>query len=266
MNGKGKMIAVISGSIVLIMLIGILMLSMFFRVKEISYTGNTKYTDEELTEMIFNGKYNANVLTYYLFSSKLEKVSIPFIQEYDVSLIWPDKLEVTVYEKNIIGYINYMECNMYFDKDGIVVDSSREKLEDIPEVTGIDYKNIVLYQKLDVKHPQIFQVMLDIIQLFKKYEIKLDKVHFDSYLNATVNCNGVDVELGGMDNLNEKINELSQMLPELEGKRGVLNLSNYNEDMTSFIFKAYDEAEGELSEAEDKIEEGNKKDLEESAG
>lgn len=58
-------------------------------------------------------------------------------------MTWPNKMNVAVYEKAIVGYISYMGCNMYFDKDGIVVESSSENYEDVPQITGLDFKSIV---------------------------------------------------------------------------------------------------------------------------
>ena len=71
-------------------------------------------------------RIHPNAAVYIRCFGKKNK-QIPFIQKYDVEVtIWPDKMNVAVYEKAIVGYISYMGCNMYFDKDGIVVESSSE--------------------------------------------------------------------------------------------------------------------------------------------
>lgn len=231
---------VIAGVVIVVLLTVLFAASMFFRVTAITYDGNTHYTDEEMTNYIFSGKYNVNALVYFLFGKRQEKAVIPFIQDYDVEVVWPDKLNVMVYEKEIIGYINYMGCNMYFDKDGIIVDSSQEILEGIPEVMGINYRNIVLHDRLDTKDNKVFSVMLDLIQLFDKYEIELDKVFFDNSLNITVYIKDIRVVLGSDDGITEKVHELSMMMPKLEGKSGVLYLNTFNEDTKSVIFKKDD--------------------------
>ena len=89
-----------------------------FRVNNISYEGNRHYSDEEMNNYIF-GTDTPNAVVYNIFGKKNKQ--IPFIQKYEVETIWPDKMNVTIYEKAVVGYINYMGCNMYFDKDGIVV-------------------------------------------------------------------------------------------------------------------------------------------------
>lgn len=234
-----KMAAV--GIIVLICLMAVMMISMLFRIETIEYEGNTHYTDEEMTNFIFNGKYNVNALVYYLFGKKQDKVSIPFVQDYDVEVVWPSGLKVYVYEKDIIGYIAYMGCNMYFDRDGIIVDSAQEVLESVPEVSGIAYDNIVLHEKLDTNGEKVFSIMLDLRQLFEKYEIEIRKVSFDSGLNITVYTGDIKVMLGSPDMLTEKVHELNMMMPQLAGRTGTLYLNNFGEDSRSVIFKNEDQ-------------------------
>ena len=36
-------------------------------------------------------------------------------------------MEVIIYEKNMVGYVQYMSSNFYFDGDGVVVESTRKK-------------------------------------------------------------------------------------------------------------------------------------------
>lgn len=243
MNEKKSRILkpVIAGAVIAALLAIIFAASMFFRITDITYEGNTHYTDEEMTNYIFNGRYNVNALVYFLWGKRQEKAVIPFIQDYDVEVMWPDKLNVMIYEKEIIGYINYMGCNMYFDKDGIIVDSSQEVLEGIPEVMGINYRNIVLHDRLDTEDNKVFSIMLDLIQLFDKYEIEMDKVSFDNSLNVTVYIGNIRVILGSDDGITEKVHELNMMMPKLDGKSGVLYLNTFNEDTKSVIFKKDDD-------------------------
>lgn len=215
----------------------VLSVSMMFRVKTIEYDGNTHYSDEELTNRIFKGKYNVNALVYYLFGKNQDKVTIPFVQDYEVDVIWPDGLKVYIYEKDIIGYISYMGCNMYFDRDGIIVDSSQELLQGIPEVQGLSYKNIVLHERLDVKNDRVFSMMLDLAQLFEKYNIQINKVFFDANMNITVQIGTIKVVLGNEDMLTEKVHELDMMMPQLAGRTGTVYLNNFGEDTKSVIFK-----------------------------
>lgn len=224
--------------IVVIVLFGcLLFVSAGFRTTHIEYEGNTRYTDEEMTTFIFGGKYNVNTLIYYFFTSKKDKVVIPFIQDYEVSVDWPNKLNIQVYEKSIIGYIRFMGYNMYFDKDGIVVDSSADVLEGVPEVAGMPYKNIVLHSKLNVENDKVFPILLELVQLCNKYSIVTDKVFFDQNLNVTLYIDNIKIILGDAASITEKIYEVSQMMPQMNGLSGTLHMENFSEDTSSIIFK-----------------------------
>ena len=225
-------------SIVVILIFGcVLFVSTGFRTTQIEYEGNTRYTEEELTNYIFGGKYNVNTLIYYFFTSKSDKAVIPFVQDYEVSVDWPNKFKITVYEKSIIGYIRYMGYNLYFDKDGIVVDSSKDVLEGVPEVVGMDYKNVVLHSKLEVEDDRVFGILLELVQLCQKYSLDVDKVFFDHNYDVVMYVGDIKIMLGNSSTITEKIYEVSQMMPQMQGLSGTLHMENFNEDTSSIIFK-----------------------------
>lgn len=225
-------------SVIVIILFGcVLFVSTGFRTTQIEYEGNTRYTDEEMTNYIFGGKYNVNTLIYYFFTSKKDKVVIPFVQDYEVTVDWPNKLKIKVYEKSIIGYIRYMGYNLYFDKDGIVVDSSRDVLEGVPEVMGLDYTNVVLHSKLNVENDRVFSILLELVQLCEKYSIDVDKVFFDKSYDVVMYVGKIKIMLGDPGTITEKIYEVSQMMSQMQGLSGTLHMENFTEDTSSIIFK-----------------------------
>lgn len=210
-----------------------------FRVTEIEYIGDDHYSNEELNEKLFdNAKPNA--LFYFLFEQANHR-DIPFIQKYDVEIRWPSKMVVTIYEKPVIGYVNYMGSNMYFDRDGVVVESSNRVLSGVPRIDGLKFKEIILNSKLEVGNEEIYGRVLDLTQGFDKYDLKADKIYFDDDGNVTMTMADVKVILGKCDNLSDKLYELKQMLPQLEGRRGVLHMEDYTEDTRSVIFKRQEE-------------------------
>ena len=161
-----------------------------FRTDKITYVGNSHYSNEEMTNRIF-GNDTPNTVLYTLFGNK--KKTIPFIQKYDVEIQWPRGMYITVYEKAVIGYIRYMGCNMYFDKDGIVVESSTETFEKVPEIIGLKFNSIVLDSKLEVGDDEVFRHILDLTQSFDKYNLDVSKVYFDSSDNVILYIDEVKV-------------------------------------------------------------------------
>ena len=148
-----------------------------------------------------------------------------------------DSVEITVYEKSIIGRVKYMGSNMYFDKDGTVVESSSEDIESVPEVKGLEFESIVLMEELPVEDKKVLDMILDTTQLLTKYEINVDSIYVKNDKTAKLIIGGVTVELGDMDDMNDKMRTLKDMLPNLEGQTGTLNLQEYNEDGSGYTFK-----------------------------
>lgn len=232
---KKKYIWIIIPAAALVLLCAAAAASVVFRVDTIQYIGDDHYSDEELTEKLFEGK-NPNALWYFLIGQRKSK-EIPFIQKYEVEIQWPSKMLVTVYEKPVIGYVNYMGFNMYFDKDGTVVESSTKVLSGIPQISGLKFKEIVLESRLDVGNDDIFGRILELTQSFDKYQLTADKIYFDSSSNVTLTMGNVKVMLGDCDDLLDKLFELKQMMPQLEGRAGVLHMENFSGDAGGIIFK-----------------------------
>ncbi|SEV91804.1 cell division protein FtsQ/DivIB [[Clostridium] fimetarium] len=226
---------IVVGLIISIILFLSLTVAFVFKVENIEYVGSQHYDKEALMKNIFNGK-RPNALLYFLYEKNNPR-TIPFIQKYDAEIIWPNKMIVTVYEKPIIGYVNYMGCDMYFDKDGVIVESSTKTLSGVPQVTGLSFKSIVLNSKLEVSNPSVFSEVLELTQSFDKYEIIVDKIYFDSNNEVTLYMSQIKVLLGNGDKLVDKLNELKQIMPGLEGRKGTLHLENYTPDASGFIFK-----------------------------
>lgn len=172
---------------------------------------------------------------FKLFGQK--DTQIPFIQKYDVETDWPDKLYVTVYEKAIVGYVRYMGCNMYFDKDGIVVESSTDLYENVPEIDGLNFNSIVINTKLDAGNSEIYNTILELTQSFDKYDINVDKVYFDSSYNITLYMGDVKVSLGSSKDFTDRLFELKQLSVKFGTLKGTLYLDDYNGDESSIIFK-----------------------------
>jgi len=205
-----------------------------FQVHNIEYIGSSHYANDEMTEKIF-GSEKPNALFYLLFGNKSKQ--IPFVQKYEVEMKWPDNMIVTVYEKPIVGYINYMGCNMFFDKDGIVVESSSETYKGVPEIEGLVFSSIVLNQKLEINNTGIFLNILDLTQSFDKYELNVNKIYFDNVYNVTLYLNNIKVILGNPKDCNDRIFALKQMEDKIKGLKGTLYLSDYDGSDSSVIFK-----------------------------
>ncbi len=207
-----------------------------FRVENITVEGNLHYTREEIIDMVMTDRlsYNSLYLTLKYRNRKIE--NIPFIQTMSVSVEAPDSIRIIVYEKTVAGYVEYMGRFLYFDRDGVVVESSETRTMGVPQVTGVQFDHVVLYEPLPVEDASIFQQILSITQMLSKYEIVTDKIFFNESDSVTLYFGDVRVRLGS-GNYEEKIMQLQHILPRLEGESGVLKLENYTEGADNITFE-----------------------------
>lgn len=89
-------------------------------------------------------------------------------------------------------------------------------------VTGLKFDHVILYEPLPVENAAVFSSILSITQLVNKYSLSVDRIYFGSDGSVTLYFGDVKASLGVGDNLDEKIMELQYMIPELEGKAGLL--------------------------------------------
>ncbi len=215
-----------------------------YSVTTVYVEGAVHYTNDEIIDMVMEGYYGNNSLLLSLKYKDKSITGVPFVEKIDVSVLNPHTIKIEVYEKALAGYVEYLERYMYFDKDGIVVESSFEKTEGVPLVTGLRFDHVVLHEPLPVEDPGIFQSILNITQLVNKYNLVTDRIYFGSDGSLTLYFENVKVALGTGENLDEKMMGLQYMLPELNGRKGTLRMESYTEGTKNTSFEPAEDAEG----------------------
>ena len=221
-------------SIVIIIFAALITIFLILRFRTITIVGNDKYTHEEIENLIFENGYDRNVGTFFVKSLLGIKKEIPFVETYDIDIISFSEVKITIYEKSIIGYLDYMGNNMYFDKDGIIVESSVEKIKNVPEIRGLSYEYIILHKQLPVENDKVFARILDISQIIEKYGMEVNAIHISGDLELSLYIGEVKVELGNDDKLSEKMVTLYDLVTDSDSKfmnnKGILNMRVYNEE------------------------------------
>lgn len=225
------------GTVLCLIAIAFLCVWKLYTVDTVTIEGNIHYTNEEIQDMVLGGRWGRNSIYLSLKYKNKEIKDIPFIETMDVSIVSPHAVKIVVYEKAVAGYVEYMDQFFYFDKDGVIVESSNIRTLGIPQILGLSFDHIILYEKLPVVDDQIFKQILDITQLLNKYGIVVDKIYFDKDYKITLYFDEARVKLGNTDNIDEKIMRLKSILPELDGKKGVLRMDNYSTDQENITFE-----------------------------
>lgn len=207
-------------------------------VRTVYVEGNVHYTEEEIKSIVMEGMFGNNSLLLSLKYKNKGIKNIPFVDVMDVSILSPDTIKITVYEKALAGYVKYLDTYMYFDKDGYVVESSSVKTAGVPQITGLDFDHVILGEPLPVENAEVFGNILTITQLLNKYELTSDKIYFHGSGEVTIYFGNIKASMGKADErLEDKIMLIPRFLQELEGKKGTLRMENYEPGKGRFTFK-----------------------------
>lgn len=230
--------AVITGVLCGLLLAGVI-LCYSHMVTDVEVKGNTLHTDEEITDIVCQGPlflgHNSLYLAWRYRNSAVE--GVPFVEKMTVSILSPHSIRITVVEKVLAGYVSYLGDYMYFTRDGTVVEASDQKVDGVPEVTGLGFSHIIIGQKLPVEDSSVFDRILDITQLLDKYSLSIDRIYFDSSSNMSLFYGKVRVDLGRDEYTQEKVASLSYILPQLTGRDGTVDMTDFTPDTASVSFR-----------------------------
>ena len=165
--------------------------------------------------------------------------TLPFVDRYELHWKNPFSLDIIVYEKNIVGYVEYMSGNLYFDGDGIVVESTKKKLPGIPKITGLKFSKVSLYKTLSVEDKAVFRDILNLSASLKAENLECDHIDYDAMSNATLYMGDIKVLLGNNEDMEQKLSSLKDILPALSGRKGTLDLTKYRgrKEKEAYVFR-----------------------------
>lgn len=228
---------------ILLLAIAAVIVIKVFTVKNVVITGNKYYPNEMIESWVLNDEYSWNTLWVYLKYKVHEPEAIPFIDTMEIKMQKPNTIEIEVYEKGMLGYV-YMDSfgqNAYFDKDGIVVETSSEIIKGVPRVSGLSMDSVVLYEQLPIKGKSVLKNLLNLTQTLKKYELVPDNIIYEKDKTYTLEFGDTKVLLGNSEHFSEKVLRMSYIMPQLEGMSGTLHLESWTENTTDISFKKNEE-------------------------
>ena len=146
------------GAVVVILLF----CAFFFRVKKVSIEGNTYYSSREMEEKFQSNIFEKNILTFWLMQKLSLTPDLPFVREYEVSYPSTNEIHIKLYEKSIVAGIAYSNQYIYFDKDGIVLQSSDKAVKGIPLFETKNLTTFTLYSKVQMEDDSLLNQILNL--------------------------------------------------------------------------------------------------------
>ena len=209
------------------------------RVNKITFLGNRQYSNKELEKLIFSEDLDYNSAYAFVKDKWKPHKTLPFVDRYELHWKNPFSLDIIVYEKNIVGYVEYMSGNLYFDGDGIVVESTKKKLPGIPKITGLKFSKVSLYKTLPVEDKAVFRDILNLSASLKAENLECDHIDYDTMSNATLYLGDIKVLLGNNEDMEQKLSSLKDILPALSGRKGTLDLTKYRgrKEKEAYVFR-----------------------------
>lgn len=217
-----------------------------FRVRTIEVEGNEYYGDNSIATWIQNDKFAENSL-YVLLKYNLSQPDVPSaVESMKVSLKNPWTLAVKVTEKTMLGYVDYDEAFLYFDREGIASLRTKEAMEGVPYVEGLkfDASKVVIGETLPVEDDSIFEKIMETSRYLDEEELTPDRlVCTDS--GITLYFGNVEVLLGN-SGFEERIAQIGPILEKLAESypdtAGTLHLENFDESSEAVRFVPKEES------------------------
>ena len=129
--------------------------------------------------------------------------------------------------------------NVYFDKDGVVLEVTNERKPNIVEVIGVSFSNYEKGDKIEIANKKILKAILNITSFLHEHELKAELIEIKQNDSIKIYMGNIVADMGNTDNMEVKLLRLNDIYPKISHLSGTLDLSNARENMLDeqYIFK-----------------------------
>ena len=219
-----------------------------FRVTKIQIEGNRYYSDEEIKNMVLDAPNAKNSILVMLTKTDEKTKDAKMIDGVTIKRKNRNTIVVQVKEKQMIGCLEFEGQYVNFDRQGIIQIITDEPMEGVPVINGISVRQAKIGEKLKGISTKKLNTILSVGKMLEKSEQKPDRLVFNDMNQLVLYYDDVEVRLGDDENMDEKMNRLSGILPQLEGMEGILHLENITEDTAGVVFDNAGESEEDTSD------------------
>ena len=236
---RKRILKVFLGFLLLLAVAGLVFI-FAFRLNTINVEGNSRYTDQEIMDLVgYDPEAENNTLIFFFEHRKLNVEGIPFISSIDIKISGRNTIDIIVGEKIVIGCVENGGKYVYFDNEGYVTEISDDRQADVPLGEGVAFDSLELNHPMATEDARVYDDLLNLTLLLNKYDITIDKVGFDDDGRMVLTMSDIKIDLGDSQNLEDKISELKNIIPQIqqmEIKKGTLHMENYDSTKDSIFF------------------------------
>ncbi|MDE6568788.1 MAG: hypothetical protein K2K70_13825, partial [Lachnospiraceae bacterium] len=221
---KGILIGIVS------IAVAVFLCYFIFHLDTVKVDGTEYYTDEEIRNAVFVRDFSDNEIMFFIYDKLFGINTLPFVEEIEAEYHNPRSMTLHVYDKKISGCINYLGQYVYFDKDGIVLQTIPEQIEGIPVVTGINFGNFTVGQPFQVADDSVFDSIMNVSQQISHYSIPVDEIKVSDGAIRLVIAS-LKVDLGKKKRYDDALADLAGVIEKAQEEniklKGTINMENY---------------------------------------
>lgn len=227
-KSRKKVAAVLVGMAVILILVIIILIK--YKAKGFNVEGNEIVSAEEVIANYTKGPLGDNKLVIKAKDRLNAFDSIPFVRDYDIRYEEDGTVTIQLYEKALVACFYYMGDYVYFDKDGVILETSRETAPNIPCIEGVSFKNFTMNTKINIDNPEQIKMILDLSELINHYSISVEKVRFDNNYEVTLYSHGIRVMLGKQKLYDQQIASVADVLNQSvqNNLKGTIDMKTYS--------------------------------------
>ena len=209
------------------------------KIKKIDIIGNDRISDAQIITSIFENESDRSSIVFFIKNKFKKKKNIKSISTYDIEWVTPFSIIIRVNENKAIAFMKRDLKNVYFDKDGVVLEVTNERKPNIVEVIGVSFSNYEKGDKIEIANKKILKAILNITSFLHEHELKAELIEIKQNDSIKIYMGNIVADMGNTDNMEVKLLRLNDIYPKISHLSGTLDLSNARENMLDeqYIFK-----------------------------
>lgn len=209
------------------------------KIKNIDIIGNDRVSDAQIVTSIFENENDRSSIVFFIKNKFKKKKSIPTISSYDIEWVTPFSIIIRVNENKAIAFMKRDLMNVYFDKDGVILEVTGGRKPDMVEVIGVSFGNYEKGDRIEISNKKILKAILNITSFLHEHELKAELLEIEQNETIKIYMGNIIADMGNTDNMEVKLLRLNDIYPKISHLKGTLDLSNARENMLDeqYIFK-----------------------------
>ncbi len=208
---------ILMGVALVVLVFILLMLSPWFNIENIQIKGLERL-DEASVIRDLKLDQTTSILNFNTLVAKKRLKDNYYIENINIEKEFPNSVKVNIKEREIVGYIPYINDYIYIDKTGLVVDIKSSYKEPLPIIYGLKFNKFIIGKKLKTDNEEAFSIVMEITNAIKKKEdLKgILKIDISDLNDIHLYMEKLDIILGKREAISIKMNILNEILKSFQ--------------------------------------------------